>query len=607
MKRNWSAGLTWLLALLALTLAAPAQEDRSQPRAPFDAVVWVEGGDPEGAGAPRVLVDGQWYRLHAIDGIETGRLLAAAERTWGPSLVRKRFEEDLVELMGLLGATPGATVTLRVTDDDTGQTLELRGVEMTHERRQNLRRNARNRERTQEQFTAAETSEVLDALERTIERSSAYAAAGRAGLWRDELRQAKADLADGMSAAGLRRRLERVITAIGDGHASISGGDQPSQRWLPILLLPLDSQSAGPVAGIKLDRSGLAGGDKTPLVVSLDGKPIEGWIAEAARLVAQASPQLIRERACRGVRDIEALRPLVAPEAVGRRHVTVEFASMDGASRRTVTMPLAEERPLYGSWPIGRTRLLDGNIGYLRLASMDREAAEAVRRAKAAFADARGLIIDVRGNSGGSREALREVVQWLLDPPQGPLVFNAARPLLVDGRTPPEVASDLADRGLRTAADPAWTDAERAAIAAFAREFRPELEVPPERFAEWHYACISPSAGGPHFRGPVVVLMDAACFSATDVFLAAMKAIPGVTLIGQPSAGGSGAAQRHRLRHGFSVRLSSMVSFQPDGQLFDGRGVTPHRVIPPAPEDFIQGPDRLLDAAVEIIRAKTDP
>ena len=98
--------------------------------------------------------------------------------------------------------------------------------------------------------------------------------------------------------------------------------------------------------------------------------------------------------------------------------------------------------------------------------------------------------------------------------------------------------------------------------------------------------------------------MDNGCFSATDIFLAAMKTRPTVELIGTPSGGGSGRARRHRLtQSGIELRLSSMVSYQPDGRLFEGHGVSPDTVIEPIATDLVRdGTDTVLDAALASMR-----
>jgi C-terminal processing protease CtpA/Prc len=87
------------------------------------------------------------------------------------------------------------------------------------------------------------------------------------------------------------------------------------------------------------------------------------------------------------------------------------------------------------------------------------------------------------------------------------------------------------------------------------------------------------------------------------VFLAAMKELPGVTLIGRPSRGASGMAEFHVVAGKVEVRLSSMVSFMPDGRVFDWHGVQPDLPVELTPQDFTRaGPDTALFAAAELLR-----
>ena len=94
--------------------------------------------------------------------------------------------------------------------------------------------------------------------------------------------------------------------------------------------------------------------------------------------------------------------------------------------------------------------------------------------------------------------------------------------------------------------------------------------------------------------------MDDRCFSATDVFLAGLKQLDGVTLMGTPSGGGSARSVSFDLGAA-RVRLASMASFQPDGQLFDGNGVQPDKVVEATPEFFIGGTDAVLASAVQFL------
>ena len=124
--------------------------------------------------------------------------------------------------------------------------------------------------------------------------------------------------------------------------------------------------------------------------------------------------------------------------------------------------------------------------------------------------------------------------------------------------------------------------------------------------SRWHYLVLD-RTGHPdeyHYNRPVVVLSDAGCFSATDIFLGALELFPSVTLMGTASSGGSARTQRFRLpQSGIEVRCASMASYRPNGRLYDGRGIEVDVEVKPAPMDFIHdGSNSVLDSAVEFLK-----
>ncbi len=51
------------------------------------------------------------------------------------------------------------------------------------------------------------------------------------------------------------------------------------------------------------------------------------------------------------------------------------------------------------------------------------------------------------------------------------------------------------------------------------------------------------------------------------------------------------------------VAVASMTSFQPNGQLYDTRGIHPDVVVDPVPEYFIQGGrDVFLEKALDVLK-----
>jgi C-terminal processing protease CtpA/Prc len=223
---------------------------------------------------------------------------------------------------------------------------------------------------------------------------------------------------------------------------------------------------------------------------------------------------------------------------------------------------------------------------------MDGEAARRIREWMPRLRDARGIIVDVRGNGGGTREALLALHPWLA----GTRVASVAKHRLA-------FPKDHLDARFMTRVDELEGD-ERKAAKAFLAAFKPEWEPPKARFSEWHVLMLPEGAPGDRYGGKVVILMDDRCFSATDIFLGALKGLPNVTLMGRASGGGSGFAQPFTLpRSGITVRCASMASFTPWGALYDLRGIEPDVPVDVSPGYFLAGgEDAMLVRATEILR-----
>lgn len=140
------------------------------------------------------------------------------------------------------------------------------------------------------------------------------------------------------------------------------------------------------------------------------------------------------------------------------------------------------------------------------------------------------------------------------------------------------------------------------AAAEVASSFRPDWKLPAGEFRAWHSMVVERGDVAFHYA-LLVVLLDAGCFSATDVFLGGFKGLPGVTLLGTASGGGSGRSRSYVLPNsGLEVRLSSMASFLPDGSRYDGKDIAPDVVVEPVLTDLTGETDGVLDAALARLR-----
>lgn len=469
-----------------------------------------------------------------------------------------------------------------------------------------------------ERVSGEEARGTLDGFEVLVREKSSHAGVVDFDL-SGAVAAAKGRIGEEISLNELIMMMQVLLAPIGDGHSGVSTDGREAlsaQRGisdggrvacLPLRLEMIGENAGDPIIGVLVDRSGFVDADH-PVVESIDGVAIERWIDAVMPIVPRGTAGFMRNRALWELRDLWRWREVLGIE--DGRDVVLGLASLDGERRTSVTMRTQSGR--YGrlSLPQSESRMMEGNIGYLRIETMRRgpDELEDLREWMDTFRETDGLIIDVRGNGGGQRHVLPMLAGYLMDPAEGPRVYTAVRPRMVDGgdELSDRMRRRMADRRLYPEDHEIWTEAQRSAIARFREEFRPEGPIAEELFAEWHYAMVIPVSDERtyHYSAPVIVLMDVHCFSATDVFLQAMSILPNVQLMGQASAGSSGAPEWHDLPiEGVRVRLSTIVGWRSDGSRFDGgKGQEPDVVVERTAGYFVGEEDVVLEEAVRGVR-----
>jgi hypothetical protein len=199
-------------------------------------------------------------------------------------------------------------------------------------------------------------------------------------------------------------------------------------------------------------------------------------------------------------------------------------------------------------------RFPDG-IGYILIDSWSGQENEfePLYAALKEFADAPGIVIDVRGNGGGSEPIAQKFAGCFIDKPE---LYSKNQNLERDE---------------------------------------------PNGFGPVYSRYVKPNEGGPKYRGKVAVLAGPVVISSCESFVLMMKQVPGCKVIGQTTQGSSGNPKPHDLGNGVEVYLPSWKDFLPDGTCIEGRGVDPDILIKVTP-DKITTNDPVIDAALKELR-----
>ena len=198
--------------------------------------------------------------------------------------------------------------------------------------------------------------------------------------------------------------------------------------------------------------------------------------------------------------------------------------------------------------------------------------AEARKKIDAAFAatnEMKGVILDLRGNSGGLELLSSYVAEQLV--PGDFKYFEIERRDSAFVRSLQEFKGFPED--------------------AFGRRFE---EHPKKWTAFTHY-------DGPSFRGRLIVLIDEMCFSTTDNLCAFLRDVRANTkFVGRPTNGGTGQPTVAATLTHSHARVQFCVSrvYSPNGRLIEGVGTTPDVVVELIRDDVVTQNDAIIDRAI---------
>lgn len=196
-------------------------------------------------------------------------------------------------------------------------------------------------------------------------------------------------------------------------------------------------------------------------------------------------------------------------------------------------------------------KILDNNVGYVRIESFSVGFSEGnISSMLQILSGCRGLIIDVRGNGGGSLSNSNMLVRH-------------------------------------------FTDEKRLMGYAYHKTGKGHND-----FSKPEAVYVEPSNGIRWHKG-VVVITNRKCFSATNDFVKCMHTLPNVTVLGDRTGGGSGMPFNQELPNGWGVRYSAVVYLDPDGQHTEF-GIAPDTLVLMKQSDILRHKDTLIEAAMNL-------
>jgi hypothetical protein len=114
------------------------------------------------------------------------------------------------------------------------------------------------------------------------------------------------------------------------------------------------------------------------------------------------------------------------------------------------------------------------------------------------------------------------------------------------------------------------------------------------------YVYVEP-AGPLQFTRPVVVLQHRFSESATERFIMAARVLPHMTTIGDYTSGCFGTYYPHKLANGWTVSMGYSYNIDQTGQCWGGTGIPPELRILNTKEDIAAERDKVLEFAIDLI------
>lgn len=204
--------------------------------------------------------------------------------------------------------------------------------------------------------------------------------------------------------------------------------------------------------------------------------------------------------------------------------------------------------------PFNTQWLADSTVAYIRYSSFSNTVtSESMAELYKYYGKAKGWIIDIRDNTGGSLSNVDAIMNRFVD-----------------------------------------TDTKVGAV---------QYKVGPGRqdFSKFFPYLIKPSSKSEKYFNKVIVLTNRKVYSAANFFTSTMSTLANVTILGDQTGGGGGAPYSGQLLNGWSYTFSTTLLLTPDNQHIEN-GVVPDVKVDMDAADEARGVDSILERAIALLR-----
>lgn len=606
--------LILIILYLSTSISFGQEELTLEKASPFTAVRWESD-------QPIVQFDNEWYSLKKLDTYTTKELIEFCKKRYVKKW-KKRFSEDLIEVLKTIGSSPQKTVEI-ILQKETQQKKVI-GTYTYENRQRVLRYNYRNKKspKTLEKISSTHAIKDIEEFQQIIEKRSSYIQIADYNYKKD-IHTLKASILaskDEIDINYLTYELAKIMSELGDRHSSVKNEAFDREKHatyslqLPFSVTVLQGKAVAVKRITKNDTYKYVHA-AYPYIKSINGISVDQLVDS---LVYRSKKAPKDAKISRGVSEIQQLGKLYA---INNRKLPeqIKVTFTNGKKDTTEVIQLQKERASYysevaqNSYIRSRevkkgklhsiSKILKGNIGYISLPEMysfERTSGleQSIDSTFTAFKNTKALIIDVRFNPGGRRDLIQQIATYIIPASNSPWVANVAY-LRTDQKDISQ--NSMSSRYLYPYSSNSFNDIDKKAIRIFNKNFKTQKVFDISKFSKPHYMILK--NGSAQYSKSIYILVNEHSFSAATVFTSAFKGLPNVKIVGVTTDGSSGNSKVIRLKHSnIRVKVSTMLSFQRNGRTLDGNGTKPDIYIPEDETQVLKGKDTQLEKLIQLIQ-----